>query len=65
LDPTRAGNGAQAEMQLTSTANGCALAGLGQPTPAALPNAMPQAPAQPKLIVAQARGGTMVLADRD
>ncbi len=56
------GNGAQAQVQLTSTANGCALAGLGQPAPAALPSA---APAQPKLIVAQARGGAMVVADRD
>ncbi len=59
------GNGAQAQVQLTSTANGCALAGIGQPTPAALPNATPQAPAQPNLIVAQARGGAMVVADRD
>ena len=62
---TYPGNGAQAQVQLTSTANGCALAGLGQPTPAALPNAAPQAPAQPRLIEAQAKPGVMVMADRD
>jgi hypothetical protein len=62
---TYPGNGAQAQVQLTSTANGCALAGLGQPTPAVLPNATPQAPAQPRLIEAQAKSGAMVVADRE
>ena len=62
---TYPGNGAQAQVQLTSTANGCALAGLGQATPAVLPNATRQAPAQPGLIEAQARSRAMVVADRD
>ena len=59
------GNGAQAQVQLTSTANGCALEGMGQPTPAALPNAATPAPAQPRVIEAQARPGAMLVADRD
>ncbi len=60
---TYPGNGAQAQVQLTSTANGCALAGMGQPTPAALPNAATQV--KPRLIEAQAKSGAMVVADRD
>ncbi len=59
---TYPGNGAQARVQLTSTANGCALAGMGPATPAVLPNV---APARPRLIEAQARAGAMVVADRD
>jgi len=62
---TYPGNGAQPQVQLTSTANGCALAGLGQTTPAVLPNPAPQVPAQPKLIEAQAKSSPMMLADRD
>jgi hypothetical protein len=62
---TYPGNGAQAQVQLTATANGCALAGLGRATPALLPNAAPQSPAEPRLIQAQAKPGEMVLADRD
>lgn len=62
---TYSGSGAQPQIQLTSTANGCALAGFGRATPALLPNAAPRSPAQPKLIQAQAKSGEMVLADRD
>ena len=62
---TYSGAGVQPQVQLTSTANGCALAGFGRATPAQLPNAAPQSPAQPKLIQAQAKTGEMVLADRD
>jgi hypothetical protein len=62
---TYSGTGAQPQIQLTSTANGCALAGFGRATPALLPNAAPQSPAPPKLIQAQAKSGEMVLADRD
>jgi hypothetical protein len=64
---TYPGTGAQAQVQLTSTANGCALAGLGQPTPtpAALPNATPKAPEPSGLIEAQAKPGAMMVADRD
>lgn len=62
---TYPGNGGQAQVQLTSTANGCALAGIGRVTPALLPNATPEPPSQPRLIEAQAKSGEMVLADRD
>ena len=62
---TYPGNGAQAQVQLTSTANGCALAGMGPAIPAALPNAATPAPAQPRLIEARAKAGAMVVADRD
>jgi hypothetical protein len=62
---TYSGESAQPQVQLTSTADGCALAGLGRPTPALLPNPAPQAPSQPRLIQAQAKPGEMVLADRN
>jgi hypothetical protein len=54
---TYPGNGGQASIQLTSTANGCALEGIGQTAPAT--------PAAPTLIQAQAPTGPTMLADRD
>jgi hypothetical protein len=62
---TYSAGSAQPQVQLTSTANGCALAGLGRPTPALLPNPAPQPPSEPRLIEAQAKPGEMVLADRN
>ncbi len=65
------GNGGKANIQLTSTANGCALEGMGQAAPAApvlLPNTASPAPAAPKLIEAQAPAktpATEMVADRD
>ena len=62
---TYPGSGSQAQVQLTSTANGCALAGLGRGTPAVLPSAVPQPASKARLIQAQAKSGEMELADRD
>lgn len=67
---TYPGNGGRPEVQLTSTGNGCTLNGMGQAAPNAplapvlLPAAKPS-PAAPKVIVAKASSGEMVLADRD
>jgi hypothetical protein len=62
---TYSGGSAQPQVQLTSTANGCALVGLGRPTPALLPTPDLQAPSHPRFIQAQAKPVEMVLADRD
>jgi hypothetical protein len=62
---TYPGDGTQAQVHLTSTANGCALAGLGQSMPALSPNTAPRSPSTPKLIEARAASGNVVLADRD
>lgn len=62
---TYPGSGGEAQVQLTSTANGCALAGLARGTSAVLPGAVPQPASKARLIQAQAKSGEMQLADRD
>lgn len=67
---TYPGNGGKPVMELTSTANGCAMEGIGQPAPAAptTPVLLPTvktAPAAPGLIEAKNASGDLKLADRD
>jgi hypothetical protein len=65
---TYPGNGGQPAIQLTSTANGCALNGMGPTAPATpvlLPNTTKPAPAAPPLIEAQAPAKAIMLADRN
>jgi hypothetical protein len=65
---TYPGNGGQPAIQLTSTANGCVLNGMGPSAPATpvlLPDITKPAPAAPALIEAQAPAHAMMLADRN
>jgi hypothetical protein len=60
-------DGGRPQIELTSTANGCALEGLGRPAPAT-PVLLPTtklAPAAPRLIEAENSTGEVKLADRN